>query len=63
MQAKIILKNGNSYFTPIENLGNVKRILAGQYDSIEYPEYEEEQEEMKEEKKRGRKPKETTETN
>lgn len=46
--AKIILKDGGEYLTPVENLDNVKRLLAGKYIDIEYPGYEEEAEEEEE---------------
>ena len=40
-QALIKLKNGTEYLTPVDNLDNVKRMLAGQYNDIEFPDYEE----------------------
>lgn len=45
LEAKIILKDGSSYLTPIENLDNVKRMMAGKYRDIEFPGYEELEEE------------------
>lgn len=44
-EAKIILKDGTSYLTPVDNLDNVKRMLAGKYKDIEFPGYEELEEE------------------
>lgn len=41
-EAKITLNDGSSYLTPVDNLDNVKRILAGKYKDIEFPGYKEE---------------------
>lgn len=48
MNALIKMKDGTSYLTPIDNLDNVKRMLAGQYNDIEFPDYVEEIEEDEE---------------
>lgn len=33
---------GNDFLTPVENLDNIKRVLAGKYKRIEFPDYKEE---------------------
>jgi hypothetical protein len=43
--ATVILKNGGSYQTPVENLDNVRRILSGKFQNIILPGEEEEPEE------------------
>lgn len=40
MDALIKMKDGTEFLTPVENLDNVKRMLAGQYKDISFPDYE-----------------------
>jgi hypothetical protein len=44
--ATVVLKNGTKYETPVENVDNIRRVLAGKFTQIIFPGDEEESTEV-----------------